>query len=63
MNESFFLSDLAERLGIPINAMRIAVASGTILCSRRDLADPPISREAAVEFCIRVGICPARLVR
>ena len=63
MTDAYTLTQLSELLSIPLNALRIAIAHGSLACSQRSLVNPVVSRDAAIEFCVAVGIDTRRLVR
>lgn len=61
--DAYTLKQLSQLLAIPVDALRVAVANGSLDCLQRELIDPVISRDAAIEFCVNVGIDTRRLAR
>lgn len=65
--DTYSLIELQELLGIPVNALRMAVINETLTCSMRHPifrhdSVPAINHDAAVKFCINLGINPAKLI-
>jgi len=63
VTDAYTLKQLSELLSIPLNALRLAIANETLACSQRGLVNPVVSRDAAIEFCVNVGLSPRRLMR
>ena len=65
---AFSLAELAKRIAIPEKVLRVQVACGAIACDqqppgRQQPWAPMISRDAAVEFCVSIGLDPMRLMQ